>query len=302
MDLLSDIVSLLRPHDCVAAGLVAGGDWAIRFNNHAGIKCNAVVRGGCYLSVADGPARWLEPGSCFILPHGRSFLVSSAEPGRPSIDETIYAPIPHGGTSRYGSGDDFYMTGSRFLLSGPCARVLLESLPDIIVVRPGSESTAVAWALERIALELHDRQLGSSLSIEHLSHFLLVQAMRRYLAEGDLCIGGWLAALSDPQISRALAILHEDPARPWTVEALAAEAGLSRTSFAVKFRKVTGQTPMHYLTVWRMLRAADRLERTSDPVSWIAQDAGYSSESAFTVAFRRTMGQTPRRFASRPAA
>lgn len=267
------------------------------------MKCNAIVRGGCFLSVGDGPALWLDTGSCFILPHGRSFVISSDDGRQARRAEEIYAPVPHGGTARYGNGDGFYMTGSRFLVSGPAANVLLSQLPDMIVVRPGSESTAVAWALERIALELHHPRPGSALSIEHLSHFLLVQAMRRFLEDNDTTTTvGWLAALSDPQIARAIAILHDDPARPWTVEALALEAGLSRTSFAVRFREVTGQTPMHYLTVWRMLRAADRLDRTGDSIAMIAQDVGYSSESAFTVAFRRTMGQTPRRFVSKSAA
>ncbi|MGB3554890.1 MAG: AraC family transcriptional regulator, partial [Jannaschia sp.] len=108
---------------------------------------------------------------------------------------------------------------------------------------------------------------------------------------------GWLAALSDPRIAPAVAAMHHDPARTWTVQDLARAAAQSRTSFAVRFRRVTGQTPIEYLTEWRMLIAADRLSRTQASVAKVAADVGYTSESAFGVAFKRVMGRAPRRFA-----
>ncbi|WP_374213672.1 AraC family transcriptional regulator [Jannaschia sp. LMIT008] len=281
----------------MAAGLDASGDWAIRFERHAGMKCNAIVRGGCWLSVDGGRPTRLEAGTCFILPHGRPFLISSSGQRNGMAAETIYAPVPHGGTVVHGDGGEFYMTGSRFLLGGKTAEVLLAPLPPVLIVTPGAESAAVAWALDHIAAELREPRPGTALSIEHLSHFLLVQAMRRYLDSGHLMTGGWLAALSDPQIVRAVAAMHADPGHAWTVEDLARRAGLSRTSLTVRFRRVTGQTPIAYLTDWRMLLAAERLRRTGDPIAGIAADLGYASESAFSVAFRRTMGTTPRRHA-----
>ncbi|MEM9009980.1 MAG: AraC family transcriptional regulator [Pseudomonadota bacterium] len=303
MDPLSDIVSLLRPHDCVAAGLDAGGDWSIRFDRHAGLKCNAVLKGTCWLRV-EGAAepRRLTAGDCVILPKGRPFLLSS-RPARFSEDaEAIYAPIPHGGTAVYGGGGDFFMTGSRFLLSGAAADILLRALPLVVVVRPGAEREAVQWSLHRIAEELREPRPGAALSIAHLSHFVLVQAMRCHLEEAPPKTGGWLAAIADRQISRAVTAMHDDPARAWTVRELAARAGLSRTSFAVRFRRIAGQTPMGYLTQWRMLFAAERLRRMEASVAEIAAEVGYASESAFTVAFKRATGQTPRRYARRAAA
>ena len=297
MDPLSDIVALLRPHDCMAAGLDASGEWAIRYERHAGMKCNAVVKGGCWLSVDDGPATWLDAGTCFILPHGRPFLISSAEQRREASAETIYAPIPHGGTVVHGEGGEFYMIGSRFLLSGAAAKVLLSPLPPVIVVGPGPDSAVVAWTLDQIAAELRTPRPGSALSIAHLSHVLLLQAMRQHLTSSDVARGTWLAALSDPRIARAVAALHDDPGHAWTVEGLAGKAGMSRTTFAVRFRDATGRTPMAYLTDWRMLLAAKRLASTNDPVAKIAAEVGYASESAFTVAFRRAKGRTPRQYA-----
>ena len=298
MDPLSEIVSLLRPHDCVAAGLDAGGDWSVRFERHVGLKCNAVLRGACWLRVEGvaEPLR-LETGDCVVLPHGRPFLLS-ARPARLGEDaQAIYAPVRHGGTAVLGDGGDFFMVGSRFLLSGPAAGMLLGPLPPVLIVRSGPQGEAVRGSLARIAEELRDPRPGGALAVAHLSHLLLVEVLRRHLAESPPATGGWLAAIADPHVSRAVAAMHDDPARPWTVRELAARARMSRTAFAVRFRRVAGVTPMGYLTQLRMALAADRLRRTRAPVARIAAGVGYASEAAFAVAFKRATGQPPRRYA-----
>ena len=304
-DPLSDIVAMLRPHDCVAAALDAGGDWAIRFERHAGLKCNAVVKGDCRLSVEgmDGVLP-LEAGDCFILPHGRPFLISAREATLGEDATTIYAPVPHGGTALHGGGGTFFMTGARFLLAGSATDVLLQSLPPVIVVRGGARSEAIGWTLERIAEELRNPRPAGSLLIAHLSHALLIEVLRQHLAAGRSEILeapseglGWMAALADPAIARAVCAMHGAPAHSWTVEELATRAAMSRTTFAVRFRRVVGQTPMAYLARWRMLRAAHRLQCTADPLIRIAIEVGYASESAFAQAFKREIGCSPRRYA-----
>ena len=289
---------MLRPHGCVAAGLDAGGDWAIRFGPHAGMKCNAVVRGACRLRVEgmDRPLR-LEAGDCLVLPHGRPFLISARDATLGKDAAAVYAPVPHGGTAVHGGGGDFYMTGARFLLSGPAAQVLLRPLPPAVVVRGGARGDAIRWTLERITTELREPRSGSALAIAHLSHVLLIEVLRQHLATAPDEAVGWMAALADPAIARAVSAMHDDPAHPWTIEALAERAAMSRTTFAVRFRRVAGQTPMAYLARWRMLCAADRLRRTPEPVARIAADLGYSSQSAFAHAFKREMGRPPSRYA-----
>ena len=298
MDPLSDLVSLLRPQDCVAAGLDAGGDWSIRFEAHAGLKCNAVLKGACWLRVEGvmKPLR-LRAGDCVILPHGLPFLLSARAARFGEEAEAIYAPVSHGGTAVLGGGGDFFITGSRFLLSGPAAAMLLRTLPPVVVVRPGPEQEAVGWSLGRIAEELRDPRPGGELVIAHLSHLVLLQVLRCHLAAAPPEIGGWLAAIADRHIRHAVAAMHDDPARPWTVQELGARAGLSRTAFAVQFRRVAGLAPMGYLTQLRMLLAAERLRRTRAPVARIAAGVGYTSESAFAVAFKRATGHPPRRYA-----
>jgi len=107
---------------------------------------------------------------------------------------------------------------------------------------------------------------------------------------------GWLFALSDKQISVAISSMHDEPARAWTVEELGQRAGMSRSTFALRFKETVGVSPMEYLTRWRMLLAGDRMANTSDSISEIAQSLGYESASAFTKAFKKIMGCSPRQY------
>jgi AraC-like DNA-binding protein len=125
---------------------------------------------------------------------------------------------------------------------------------------------------------------------------MLVQALRLHLAEGLKGGVGWLFALADKQMSAAISSMHDDPARRWTLQELAERAGMSRSTFALKFKETVGKSPMDYLTRWRMLLAGDRLTTSSDPNSVIALSLGYESESAFSTAFKRTMGCSPRQY------
>ena len=129
-----------------------------------------------------------------------------------------------------------------------------------------------------------------------LAQMILVQALRLALAGGAKGGPGWLFALSDKQISAAIASMHDKPAHGWTVEALAQCAGMSRSTFARKFKEKVGASPVDYLTRWRMLLAGDRMDHASDSISEIAQSLGYESASAFTKAFKRSMGCSPRQY------
>lgn len=302
VDPLSDVLALLRPHNCVAAGLDAGGDWSIRYAPHAGLKCIGIQKGGCWLAIESlqAPVR-LEEGDCAILPRGKAFVLSARGARLGEAAETVHSAPAHGDTAQLGGGGDFFMTGARFLLSGQAADMLMATLPDVIVIRTAADDRAdsgetVHWAITRIAAELRQRRPGCASSIEHLSHILLIELMRLHLEEGQENQIGWTAALADPFLRRALAAMHQNLSNPWTVASLAERAGLSRTAFAVRFARLVGQTPMSYMTLWRMLWAAKRLDRDGTTVAEAAAEVGYASESAFTAAFKRTLGTTPRRF------
>jgi AraC-like DNA-binding protein len=125
---------------------------------------------------------------------------------------------------------------------------------------------------------------------------MLVQALRLHLAEGLRGGVGWLFALADKQMSAAIHSMHDAPAHRWSLQELAERAGMSRSTFALKFKEKVGESPMEYLTRWRMLLAGDKLVNSSDPVSVISLSLGYESESAFSTAFKRVMGCSPRQY------
>ena len=144
--------------------------------------------------------------------------------------------------------------------------------------------------------ELREQRPGASLVAQQLAYMMLVQALRLHLAEGLRGGVGWLFALADKQMNAAITSMHDDPAHRWTLQKLAERAGMSRSIFAVKFKKTVGASPMEYLTRWRMLLAGDRLKNSGDPISVIALSLGYESESAFSKAFKRVMGCSPRQY------
>ncbi len=297
MDPLSGVLSLLKPHNTMCGGFDVGGEWSLQFPQHEGIKCYAVVSGQCWLAVEDVPeALHLKAGDCFLLPLGRPFRLTS-DLALPPVDfKSVHSGPLNGSISVWNGGGDVSGVGGYFGLEGKHAGILLGMLPPIVHIRKEADKFALRWSIERMMQELREPQPGGFLVLQHLAQMLLVQALRAHLAEGLSGSVGWLFALADPQMSAAIHAMHNTPAHPWTLQELAEEVGMSRSSFAAKFKETVGSTPIDYLIRWRMLLAGDRLRNSADPVSVISQSLGYESESAFSTAFKRVMGCSPRQY------
>jgi AraC-like DNA-binding protein len=299
MDPLSDVLALLKPQSTVSAGFNAGGDWAIAVEDSIGwIKCYAVTSGGCWLAVEGvaGPVR-LVSGDCFVLASGRPFRLAS-DLAVASVDAaTAYSAPRRNGVITHNGGGDVFLVGSRFSVDGRQAEALLRTLPPIIHLEATSDQAALRWSIERMMEERQQDRPGAELVMQHLAHLVLVQALRLHLSRQTKDQAGWFSALSDPRISTAMGAMHADPAHRWTLGELAGQAGMSRSVFAQRFRTKVGQTPIEYLTRWRMMLAGDRLTHTNDQLAQTALSLGYESESAFSNAFKRVMGCSPRRYA-----
>jgi AraC-like DNA-binding protein len=303
MDPLSDVLSLLKPRSYMCGGFDVGGDLAIQFPQHdGGVKCYAIVSGECWVSVEGADPVCMKAGDCFLLPRGRAFVLSS-NPAITPIDYRDFIKGPmNGAVATINGGGAAFIVGGFFGFTGAHASILLGMLPVIAHLQKESDKAAMRWSLERMMEELREERPGGVLVAQQLAYMMLVQALRLHLAEGLSGGVGWLFALSDKQMSAAIKAIHDEPAHRWTLQELGERAGMSRSTFAQKFKQTVGTSPMEYLTRWRMLLAGDRLTNSKEGVSEIALSLGYESESAFSTAFKRVMGCSPRQYSRSGAA
>ena len=293
MDPLSDIISFLRLRSYLVGGFEAGGSWSIGFDAHEAVKCYAVTAGACWIAVEGGGAPvFLQKGDCFMLPRGQPFQIASDLSLPPDDWRRHFLGAEEGTLVQLNDGSGVTVLGGHFALAGPQAEILLGMLPPIVHLR--GEAETLRWAFERMREELTDLKPGGILIAQQLASMIFIQALRLYLNENKGT--GWLFALSDQRIGAAIKAIHREPSRRWTVETLATEAGMSRASFAARFRQLVGDSPIDYLTRWRM-RLAERSLEHGESIGAIAHALGYESESAFRTAFKRVTGTTPRHHA-----
>jgi len=299
MDPLSEILNLLKPRRLKTGATDVGGDMSVRLPAHDGLFCYAVLAGSCWIRLEEDPdAVRLETGDCVILASGRSFCISSDLRLPPIEAETLFAARVNGQTVTYGGGGDCLIYSGHFDFGSGDASVLLSVLPPIVHIRGEDDRATMRWALDRMMTELREPRPGSDFLVDNLAHVILVQGLRLHLADAGTAQAGWLSALNDPQMGAVISAVHKAPAERWSVQGMAAVAGMSRTVFALRFKASVGMGPMEYLTRWRMLLAASAMTRPRETVSSAAYAVGYVSESAFSTAFKRVMGCSPRTYRS----
>jgi len=178
---------------------------------------------------------------------------------------------------------------------GRLAEPILRSLPRLLKVslRDGETGAWVRSSVRHSVAESASSRPGSAIVLARLSEVLFAEAIRHHMDKLPPGNSGWLAALRDRFVGRTLSLLHEQPAYPWTVDALASKVGLSRSALGQRFNALIGVPPMQYLTRWRISLAATQLRQTKDSIMRVAADVGYESEAAFNRAFKRELGLPP---------
>lgn len=297
MDVLSDAIAAMRTGRPHSSRTVRFAPWGIRFPATKGAGFHVVLQGTAWLLPPDGaaPVR-LGPGDVVLLAHGTGHGLAD-HPGTPLVDAV---PAPDGSWPSLPDrgpvdAEETLLLCGAYQLSRARAHPLLTGLPPYVHIpaRVGAHPRLRA-AVDLLGAELAEPQPGADTIVPALLDTLLLYLLRTWwLAERADRSTGWSAALSDPAVAGALRALHDDPARPWTVEELGALGGLSRAAFARRFTTLVGRPPLAYLTWWRMTTAG-RLLRTDDlPLRTVAQRSGYSSEFAFAKAFKREYGLAP---------
>lgn len=197
---------------------------------------------------------------------------------------------------RQGGGGEATHFVCGYLACGPgVCRPLFESLPRLVRI-PMGDGQATALLHDLLGAGVRESSVarpGGTSALAKLAELIVVEALRRYVAELPAGSAGWLAGIRDPYVGRALDALHREPAKPWTVDALAVEVGLSRSAFADRFASIVGGPPMQYLVRWRLALASRTLRSTGVAISRVAEQSGYASEAAFSRAFKREFGMPP---------
>lgn len=296
MDPLSDVLALLKLRSYVSGGLDAGGDWAISFGPHDGIKFHAVLHGSCWVWVEGETPVQVSAGECFLLPRGRPVRIASELSIEPVHISQVLPPKPNGRILTYNGGGDYLSIGGYFTLSEGQAELLLNVLPPLLHIRDQPGSATLRWCVERMRQELSEGLPGDFIVAQQLATIVLVHALRLYLSDRTAEEAGWLSALADKRLRSAIAAIHGAPGKRWTLQTLAKEVGMSRTAFAVTFKETVGVSPIEYLTRWRMMQAADRLTTSRQSLAEIGSALGYESEKSFSTAFKRVMNCSPRQY------
>jgi AraC-like DNA-binding protein len=311
MDPLSDVLNTVRLDGAVYLNAEFTAPWCAR--TRFGLMAAAGLPG------ADGPAVFFHfllegrckvrlesggeavdagPGDLVVLPHDDTHILGSDLQLAP-YDSTGLVSLPAAGEMielRHGGGGEAtrFVCGYLFC-DRRVSRPLFESLPRLLRIPVGA-AAGTAWVAELVRAGVRETAAanpGSASMLAKLSELLFVEAMRRYATSLPAGRKGWLAAMRDPQLGRALALMHAEPGRAWTVEDLAREVALSRSALGERFAELIGEPPMQYLTRWRLALAARSLRAGNEAIARIAERVGYESEAAFNRAFKREFGAPP---------
>lgn len=292
-DALSQILRWLRLNAEIYVHTDFQGCWAVDTSGQRHVPFHLINSGRSWLHLPGKAPQMLSAGDLVIFPRDAQHFLSSEEalPSLELVDATLEKLSDD--SHSQDAGPITGLTCGYFEFENKAAWPLLDSLPDVIVLELSDTSRMgnTRTLLHLIIAELEENNPGTRIAVNHLTHALFIHILRSQISKG--IDQGVLAALFHPRIGQVLNQIHNNPAQEWTLESMAQQAVMSRTAFSEQFRELTGQTPMRYLSEWRMLQAAELLRTTELPIISIAEQCGYHSEIAFRKAFKSITGETP---------
>ncbi len=297
-DALGESLHFLRMSGAFYARSEFTAPWGLALPAMPGhVMFHVVTQGQCWLELEGEENLPLRPGDFTLVPHGQGHRLTST-PGASAIDlfdvhreqvSDLYEFIEHGG-----GGEPVSMICGAVQFDHPAAQRLIDLLPKAIHLESWREPQA-EWmqsTLRLMADEARELRPAGEAVITRLADILVIQAIRAWVMSQPTGTG-WLGALRDREVGRALAHIHRHPDRDWTVASLAREVSMSRSAFSARFTELVGEAPMAYLTRWRMELAVTWLRSAEVRLADLPRRLGYSSDAAFSRAFKRTIGVSP---------
>ena len=310
MDVLTDLLQRSRARGAAFSHSTARGRWGVEFpSGGSRLAIHGILSGEAYAWTDDpGRARRVLTGDIVLVRQPSEQFMAHA----PGADVVPFGCLPASGPPRstrrlvFGSGTDdaaaeptMFFCGA-YLFDGELCADLLAGLPNLTVVRPQAGSSLRA-TLEVFAAELLRDAPGQQVLLDSLLDVILVQALREQLTAEGTAAPAWFRAMRDPAVGTAIRAVHAEPARNWTVADLAAQASLSRATFARRFTALLGVAPLTYVTDWRMALAREQLRDSNAGLAAVAHKLGYANEFSFAAAFKRHHGTAPGRWRAEPA-
>ena len=259
-------------------------------------------RGNCWLNVEGIPDPIpLTGGDCLLLARDTSIIMRDSPRTRPRSTFGEIAAKASNHVAHYGGGGapTTIVCGS-FSFDRASLKPITQLLPNFILIKSDQARTlALHDTMQALASEMAEQAPGSGVVATRLAEVLFIQIIRAHIASGHERNKGWLRAVFDPQLGAALGAVHDRVNTPWTVESLAETAGMSRSAFAARFKELLGQTPLEYVTEWRMQKAMQLLQQRDRKLIDVARLVGYESDAAFSKAFKRVVGANPGEYLKR---
>jgi AraC-like DNA-binding protein len=288
VDILADQLSQARARGAVFSVLRRVRPWGLEFGGQRPLTAHVLIEGEGWLEQPGREPVRLRERDVVLMTSGQPYAVVS-DPG--------IVAVPIAEARRLGSdtspGDPATILCGAYVLNGSVAASLLRTLPRTVIVAAADQDPSHAAAVALLADQASRDAPGQQTLLDRLLDLNLVFALRSWWTRAGAEAPGWYRAISEPGLRRVLEHVHSAPAGDWTVPAMADLAGMSRSSFAARFRQATGQSPGDYVTAVRMQRAEDELVRSDAPLARIAVAVGYRNEYAFATAFRRHHSVSP---------
>jgi AraC-like DNA-binding protein len=315
MDVLSEVLKVVK----LQGALFHNGEFSSPWSVHATpsralanyfapsaehvIIFHLLTEGRACVRLENGERVALNAGDIVMVPHGDPHILENGAPTRAVDNSKQLEQILAQGLKlwRMGGGGEVTKFVCGFMACDPrLGQVFLSGLPAVfkVNIRNGPSGRWLENSIRYSVDEADPSRAGGEAVLAKLSEVLFVETLRAYITHLPTEQTGWLAGARDPEVGKTLALMHRDPAHPWTIASLAKEAGVSRSVLAERFRHYLNEPPMAYLTRWRLQLGAQMLASTSYSVSQIAAEVGYESEAAFNRAFKREFGAPPARFRS----